>query len=380
MSAKVLFVDDDESNLIVCRESCGDEFSVLTADCAEAALEILSRHEIGAIIADQRMPGTTGVALLARVHADYPDTIRLLITAYSDIRAAIDAINCGHVRRYLKKPWLPEELRNEVREALDAYRLKRERDALDIRLRETERVYALGVVAASIGHELKTPIGWITNNLSYMQRELRHLKKPLERERMNGLLEEVDASLSDTRAGVERLLEIVHGIETASRISVPDAQIVDLSEVLRLSLRLVSSELRRGASLEVNVIGTPKVLGSSTKLGQVMLNLLVNAIQVLSLRARDGSAISVRLREDGASALFQVADNGPGIAPETQEKIFDPFFTTKDFGSGLGLAISRRIVDEAGGELSVGRDSVLGGACFTVKLPLAPKAKDKASE
>jgi signal transduction histidine kinase len=370
VNAKVLFVDDDESNLIVCRESCADEFSVLTADCAEAALELLSKHEIGAIIADQRMPGTTGVALLERVHAEYPDTVRLLITAYSDIRAAIDAINCGHVRRYLRKPWLPEELRNEVREALDAYRLKRERDALDIRLRETERVYALGVVAASIGHELKTPIGWITNNLSYMQRELLHLRKPLDQERMNALLDEVDASLSDTRAGVDRLLEIVHGIETASRISDIDSQIVDLSDVLRLSLRLVSSELRRGASLEVNVVGTPKVRGSSTKIGQVMLNLLVNAIQVLSLRPRDNNAISVRLYESGDFALFQVADNGPGVPPEAEEKIFHPFFTTKDFGSGLGLAISRRIADEAFGELSVARDDELGGACFTLKLPL----------
>ncbi|HWZ88157.1 MAG TPA: ATP-binding protein, partial [Polyangiaceae bacterium] len=111
--------------------------------------------------------------------------------------------------------------------------------------------------------------------------------------------------------------------------------------------------------------------GSSTKLGQVMLNLLVNAIQVLSLRPRDGNAISVRLREEGASALFQVADNGPGIAADAEEKIFDPFFTTKDFGSGLGLAISRRIVDEAGGQLSVTRDAELGGACFSLKLPLA---------
>jgi two-component system NtrC family sensor kinase len=371
MNTKVLFVDDDESNLIVCRESCGDEFAVLTADSAEAALVLLSKHEIGAIIADQRMPGTTGVALLERVHAEYPDTVRLLITAYSDIRAAIDAINCGHVRRYLKKPWLPEELRNEVREALDAYRAKRERDVLDIRLRETERVYALGVVAASIGHELKTPIGWITNNLSYMQRELRLLQKPIERERLTTLLDEVDASLSDTRAGVARLLEIVHGIESASRISPADTQIVDLSEVLRLSLRLVSSELRRGASLEVNVVGSPKVRGSSTKLGQVMLNLLVNAIQVLSLRPRDDSAISVRLCEDGPNAIFQVADNGPGVPPEAEEKIFDPFFTTKNFGSGLGLAISRRIADEAGGQLSVARDNELGGACFSLKLPLA---------
>jgi two-component system NtrC family sensor kinase len=227
------------------------------------------------------------------------------------------------------------------------------------------------VVAASIGHELKTPIGWITNNLSYMQRELRQLSKPLEPERISTMMEEVNASLTDTRAGVERLLEIVHGIESASRISVVDSELVDLSEVLRVSMRLVSSELRRGASLEVNVVGRPTVRGSGTKLGQVMLNLLVNAIQALSVRAREDNAISVRLREDDSSALFQVADNGPGIAPETEEKIFDPFFTTKDFGSGLGLAISRRIVDEAGGELSVTRDAHLGGACFSVKLPLA---------
>ncbi|MET0794498.1 MAG: ATP-binding protein [Polyangiaceae bacterium] len=371
MKAKVLFVDDDESNLIVCQEACGDEFSVLTADGAETALQLLAEHEIGAIIADQRMPGTTGVALLERVHQDYPDTVRLLITAYSDIHAAIDAINRGHVRRYLKKPWLPEELRNEVRDAMGSYRMKREREALEVRLRETERVYALGVVAASIGHELKTPISWINDNLTYMQRELKQLHKPIEPERLSALLAEVDASLGDTRAGVERLMEIVRGIETASRVRSAGAELVDLSEVLRLSLRLISSEVRRSASLEVNVVGTPKVSGSSTKLGQVMLNLLINAIQALALHPREERAISVRLWQEDESAVFQVADNGTGVPPESERKIFDPFFTTKDFGSGLGLAISRRIVDEAGGELSVSVDSQLGGACFTVRLPIA---------
>jgi two-component system NtrC family sensor kinase len=370
VSAKVLFVDDDQSNLLVCQAACEDEFPVLTANSAELALELLSKHEVGAIIADQRMPGISGVTLLQRVRAEYPDTVRLLITAYSEIRAAIDAINCGHVRRYLKKPWLPEELRNEVRDALSAYRLKRERDALDIRLRETERVYALGVVAASIGHELKTPIGWITNNLSYLQRELQRLRAPLDPERMTALLQEVDASLSDTRAGVERLLEIVHGIESASRMGAGDAGVVDLSEVLRLSVRLVSTELRRGSALEIHVLGTPKVWGSSTKLGQVMLNLLVNAIQVVSDRPRAENAISVRLYQDETNALFQVADNGPGVAAGSEDEIFDPFVTTKSFGCGLGLAISRRIVGESGGELRVARDAELGGACFTLTLPL----------
>jgi two-component system NtrC family sensor kinase len=371
MSVKVLFVDDDPANLVVCEAACGDDFDVVTASSAEAALECMRREEVGVIVADQRMPGTTGVELLERVRIDYPDTVRVLITAYSDIQAAIAAINRGRVRRYLRKPWEPGELKAELADALDIYAMSRKLSAMDVRLRQTERVYALGIVAASIAHEMKNPMMWVTNSLSFAQGELRKLSQQSVAGPVKARLEEIEASLTDTRTGTDRVMDIVRGIELPTRSDSGSLKPVDLAEVLRLSLRLVSGELMRCASLELDVTCAPKIKASATKLGQVALNLIVNSIQALSSRARSENVISVRLRLEDAWAVLEVADNGPGIADEEIDRIFDPFFTSKvGVGTGLGLAISRRIVEELEGSLIAGRDERLGGACFTVRLPL----------
>lgn len=371
MSVKVLFVDDDEANLIVCEAACAGDFEVLTASSAEAALECMRREEVGVIIADQRMPGTSGVELLERVRIEYPDTVRLLITAYSDVQAAVAAINRGRVRRYLRKPWEPDELRAELTDALDVYSMSRKLSALEVRLRETERVYALGVVAASIAHEMKNPMMWVTNSLSFAQKELRRLAEQCGGNTIKNQLEEIEASLTDTRTGVDRVVDIVRGIEMPTRSDSGALRPTDFAEVLRLSLRLVSGELMRCASLELDVTCAPKVRSSPTKLGQVVLNLIVNAMQAISTRPRNQNVISVRLRIEDAWAVLEVADNGPGIPDEDIDRIFDPFFTSKvGVGTGLGLAISRRIVEEIDGSLVAGRDDRLGGASFIVRLPL----------
>ena len=371
MTAKVLFVDDDEANLVVCEAACGANFGVLTATSAEAALECMRREEVGVIVADQRMPGTSGVELLERVRVEYPDTVRVLITAYTDIHAAIAAINRGRVRRYLRKPWEPDELRAELTDALDVYSMSRKLSAMEVRLRETERVYALGIVAASIAHEMKNPMMWVTNSLSFAQGELRKLSESASATGLKSQLEEIEASLTDTRTGVDRVVDIVRGIEMPTRRDSGQLRSVDFAEVLRLSLRLVSGELMRCASLELDVTCAPKVKASATKLGQVVLNLIVNAMQAISSRPRSQNVISVRLRIEDAWAVLEVADNGPGISDEDIDRIFDPFFTSKvDTGTGLGLAISRRIVEEIEGSLVAGRDEHLGGARFIVRLPL----------
>lgn len=372
MSAKILFVDDDEANLVVFEAACGEEFSVLVASSAEQAFEQLRREEVGVIVADQRMPGTTGVELLERVRTDYPDTVRMLITAYSDIQAAIGAINRGRVRRYLRKPWEPGELRAELSDALDVYAMARKVSALEVRLRETERVYALGVVVASIAHELRNPMMLVTTGLSYLQDELGRLAELPAASSFRPRLQEMAASLVDTRSGVDGVLEIVRGIELPTK-SDPGllVEAIDFSDVLRLSLRLVSAELKRCASLELDVTGAPRVKASPTKLGQVVLNLIVNALQAISARPRNENVISVRLRSEDGFAVLEVADNGVGIAPSDLDRIFDPFFTTKaGLGTGLGLAISKKIVEELDGTLTAGKDDALGGARFTVRIPL----------
>ena len=372
MSAKILFVDDDEANLIVFEAACSEEFEVLLASSAEAAFDHLNNDEVGVIVADQRMPGTTGVELLERVREAYPDTVRILITAYSDIQAAIGAINRGRVRRYLRKPWDPGELKTELADALDIYAMSRKVSALEVRLRETERVYALGVVVASIAHELRNPMMLVTTGLSFLESELHKLRDLPGAGAFKSRIEEMSASLIDTRTGVDGVLDIVRGIELPTK-SDPGllAEGTDFAEVLRLSLRLVSAELKRCASLELDVTGAPKVLASPTKLGQVVLNLIVNALQAVSSRPRSENIISVRLRTESVCAVLEVADNGVGISESDAHRIFDPFFTTKaGLGTGLGLAISKKIVEELEGTLTVDKDPSLGGARFTVRLPI----------
>jgi signal transduction histidine kinase len=124
----------------------------------------------------------------------------------------------------------------------------------------------------------------------------------------------------------------------------------------------------------VELQAVPPVKGSPTALSQVLLNLLVNALEALPEGPDARSVVTVRLLSDGEAAVVEVEDTGAGIEPHVLERVFDPFFTTKeDGGTGLGLAISKRIVDEIGGTIRVTSEPG-AGARFTVRLPLAPSA------
>jgi signal transduction histidine kinase len=376
MSVKVLFVDDEEGNLLVSEAVCGDDFDVLTARSGAVALEQLRAYEVGVIVCDQRMPEMSGVELLEKVQREFPDCVRLLVTAYSDVAAAIDAINRGQVRRYLKKPWEPEELKAEVADALDRYLTGRRLRELERRLIQTERVYALGIVAAGIGHELRNPISWISTNLQHSLGELTELSRALEARDMTlaaGKVDEIRAALQDANMGADRVAEIVSAIQLSMVRPLGESEVVDLEEVVQLALRLVEGELRRAGRLDLQVSGSPRVHGSRTQLSQIIVNLLVNAIHAVAKVPSTQAIIAVRIGTDGKLASLEVADCGPGVPEQDRERIFDPFFTTTPgVGTGLGLAISRRIAVELGGVLDVDRDGPLGGAVFRLSLPAQP--------
>ena len=118
MNETILYVDDDDSNLVVFQAACGREFEVLTANSGVQAMDIMRSQGVALLIADQRMPGMSGVEVLERVRNDYPDVVRILITAYSDFQEATAAINRGQIHRFLKKPWVIDELRANLTEAL----------------------------------------------------------------------------------------------------------------------------------------------------------------------------------------------------------------------------------------------------------------------
>lgn len=370
----VLYVDDDRANLLAFRAIAEPQYAVVTARSGEEALRVLEqRQDFAVLLSDQRMPGLSGIDLCERVHAAYPDIERMLVTAYSDLSAAISAINRGHVGRYLHKPWNADELLATLRDAVERHRLKVTVQRLQVRISETERMYALGVLTASIGHELRTPLSVVTASVEYCRQALRQsvsqlsLALPAANTALANL-REIDGALSDAADGAQRLMEVVDGINLSARGEAPIRVPVDVCHVVQSVLRLVRGEAAQRARLVVSLDAKPMVAGSATRIGQVLLNLLLNALQAMPARPMSENQVHVSLCEEGRYATLRISDNGTGIEPEKLARIFDPFFTTKLKGTGLGLAISRQIIEELGGEIDV--ESTVGvGTSFIVRLP-----------
>jgi len=127
----VLYVDDEEQNLVSFKASFRRYFNIFTAISADAAQKILKINTIHVLITDQRMPETLGTELLAQAAVDYPDQIRILLTGYTDIEALKDAVNRGHIFRYLEKPWNDAELKKTIEESYKVYHIKHEQEELN---------------------------------------------------------------------------------------------------------------------------------------------------------------------------------------------------------------------------------------------------------
>ena len=134
---KVLLIDDEPANLRLLRRVLGADYDTLLAENGPEGLSILGKEKVSLVITDQRMPGMTGVQVLEQSLAIQPEAIRILLTGYTDIQALIDAINSGHIYKYVQKPWDAEDLRLTVRRAIEAYELKEQNDKLVIELRQT---------------------------------------------------------------------------------------------------------------------------------------------------------------------------------------------------------------------------------------------------
>ena len=357
----ILYVDDEPANLVVFAAGLRGVVQVATANGGVAALELMRKQEFAVLVADQRMPGMSGVDLLDVVRGEFPDTVRIVMTAYSDLEAAIDAINRGHVDLYLRKPWEPVELRQVLVQAVERYRAVRWAAELERRMRETERMYSLGVIAMGVAHELRGPLTALTMNLELMTEMLGDLSAQTT----------LEGALQDSRTSVKALADIISSVELSTRSRTDED--VNFKEVVEFAVRSAAGEVRHRAQLNLSVGEVPSIRGSRTRLGQVVLNLLVNAIEAFDPEQRQRNLLTVTLSLIDGQALLVVEDNGSGIKADALSRVFDPFFTTKvDGGTGLGLAISKQIVEELGGRIEV--SSTVGkGTTFEVRLPVTAR-------
>src|ERR1041385_4161714 len=163
----ILYVDDEEKSLKNFTRAFSDQFRILTAPNAHEGLKLLEAHkdEIGLLMTDQRMPGEKGVWLLERARQLRPRMIRILATAYSDMDAAISAVNTGAIYKYVTKPWDPPQLEQTLKRGLEFFLVQRERDHL---LREkmsvlhnmmiADRIVSLGLLAAGLSHHIRNSL------------------------------------------------------------------------------------------------------------------------------------------------------------------------------------------------------------------------------
>jgi len=227
------------------------------------------------------------------------------------------------------------------------------------RLVFTDRMASIGTLAAGVAHEINNPLAFISAHLDLIAHEL-------------GATEQASL-LGEMRKGVDRITTIVRGLQAFSRTDEERRAPLDLEHVLELAVVMAGTQIRHRAELVRSYAALPPVVANQATLGQVFLNILVNATEAIPEGQVDRHTITIRARTDAAGwAIIEIADTGRGIAREIQPQIFDPFFTTKPIGAGIGLGLSicHGIVRSLGGEL--GFTSELGkGSVFRIALPPA---------
>lgn len=238
----------------------------------------------------------------------------------------------------------------------------------------SDRMASVGMLAAGVAHEINNPLGAALLNLESTHEIL--TRSPEARDE-----KELAVAMRDARSAVDRVREIVRDLKLFSRHEDSHKDRADLKEALESSLRMAQNEIRHRANVVKQYGDAPLVRGSESRLGQVFLNLLVNAAQAIPEGNTQANTIRVTTSTDARGrALVEICDTGAGIRPDDIPNLFTPFFTTKPpgIGTGLGLPICQRIVAQMGGDIQV--ESELGkGTTFRVFLPPAPSAADGRS-
>lgn len=273
-----------------------------------------------------------------------------------------------------------------------------ERQRMRDMLMRSEKLASIGLLSAGVAHEINNPLSYIANNLAVLERDLKGILEmmaayestqdtlrahaPDVLQAVHALSDDLDwpyvrdnlgRMLARTREGVQRVANIVQGLRSLARTTPPKMEPAALSDLLAGALEMIQGRLRRkGITIELQAQESlPKVPCDASKISQVLLNLLINAMQAIEAANRPEGHIAITIRQEGDEQILTISDNGCGIDPEALPHLFDPFYTTKPVGegTGLGLSISHEIITGHGGRIEV--ESQPGqGTCFRISLPI----------
>lgn len=362
---RVLIVDDRPENLAVLEALLDDEYDVHVAESGREAMAVLGR--IGGadmVIADQRMPGMSGVQLLSRIAVASPETIRMVLTGYSDVAPIVDAVNHGSVYRFLLKPFEASELRAAVAEGLT---LKRRREQLRVAVgrlgerRQTleqtrvsleraqdqlvaaERLSTVGRLTSGITHDINNQLGALMYLVDAVKEQTE--EPPV-----------LDAADSAFRT-LQSLLHLLQDVKTFVRsqelelVRTPQDPATFVADTVGL---LELDPVCRGRTIVTRIEPhCGRLMVDRNRLRQALLAVLRNAAQA------DPAAAPIRVRifradQDAGALCIEVRDEGCGMPPAVVERAPNPFFSAFDPpGMGLGLGIARMVCEAHGGHLTL---------------------------
>ena len=240
--------------------------------------------------------------------------------------------------------------------------LKRQQDTIV----RAEKLLSIGRLAAGIAHEINNPLTFVSSNLEILDDHLQG-EETLEQD-------ELDDMMSDIQEGIERIRSIVDRVNNFTRTENIERGPVDLNRAVQSTIDLVKSRLGNQITIDTTLNEVPELFGNLNELKQVVLNLLINALDAIDdmAQARPGQLfISTAYNERNKSVTLTIHDNAEGMDKDVLASIFDPFFTTKEVGtgSGLGLHVCHQIVEAHQGEIQA--ESIPGqGTVFTISLPV----------
>ncbi len=381
----LLIVDDEVDVLESLRHQFHRAYRVLTAATGKAAIDLLNENEVHLILSDQRMPGMSGDVFLSHARRIQPDAIRMLFTGYADIQAVINAVNEGHIFRYILKPWDTNELEGIIRQAAEKYTLLSERKELIAELQEANvrlthandelaragRLKTAFIEVAS--HEFNTPITLVLGLT-----DLLRLSNPDRPEEDREILRQITSSGRQLSRLVTNMLTLLRAEDFRRTLQRTP---VELSELIAGVVDQVRPFVHaRHLQVEVDLapdLGTFEI--DPDKIAAVLVNLMTNAIKFTPDRGR--IAFRARLDDDRGQAFIEIEDHGVGLEPEALEHLFQPFFTqfdpsrhsSGDFGFqkrglGLGLSIAKQFVEMHGGDVTAERVEG-GGTRLSIRLP-----------
>ncbi|WNG18935.1 sensor histidine kinase [Cystobacter fuscus] len=257
-----------------------------------------------------------------------------------------------------------QDIRSERarREALEALALSEHRRA------QAEKLALVGQLSAGVAHEINNPLAYVGANVDHVREELL-APREVDREALADVL-------AETRLGVRHIQQIVADLKGFARMEAQEPAECSLAEVVADAMKLASLRLKHVAWLHIDVpVELPRIFAVRQRLVQVVLNLLVNAGDVLETHRAGEGEVRVTGRLGAAHVALLVEDNGPGIPAEVLPRLFEPFFTTKgpDKGMGLGLNLSRELVAQFGGRLTA-TNRPEGGARLCLEMPVGDTA------